>query len=358
MKKIAALILMCFLLGSACRPAACADTGAKTSADVLRWRDIVQISGAYNCILGLRSDGRVLRAGSSEDYLSFDPHLDRVDAWRGIKKLFNCGGIIVGLKADGTVVSTSDADLSSWRNIVKVVGVKRAWLAGLKSDGTVVVTRKGELADLGWEGRSWLDTSAWQGIVDIVPEDGWTAINGLAGIRADGTVLSQYSCGMEYPESWTDIISLCSVLDGVVGIRRDGTLALPPYDLFEDFNVTAPPEKWSNLSALYSGHQDDLFALTRDGRVCAATYDDGFRLADAVSSWRNVETLYPMYARVIGIKNDGTVLYEGNPRVCYTNAMSSWRGIREMAFYREDEQIYAVGLKTDGTLYVAQIGYS
>ena len=136
--------------------------------------------------------------------------------------------------------------------------------------------------------------------------------------------------GYKYTDKWTDIVSLCSVLDGTLGIRRDGTLAMPatPYGDFFDYSVwTSPPETWTRLARLYYGHQDDLFAVTTDGRVQAATVDEGFRLAYAVSGWREIEKLYPMYERVIGIKTDGTVVYAGEPTRCELNALNSWENI-------------------------------
>lgn len=152
-------------------------------------------------------------------------------------------------------------------------------------------------------------------------------------------------------KSWKNIVSVRGCLDGVFGIAGDGTLAAPPYaqDMYkENCSFTTPLSAWKNLAALYPGHQDDLFALTVDGRVCAVHSDNEYPLANAIKDWRNIKTLYPMYNNVIGLRMDGTVVWAGFDQPFAV--LTSWHDIKELKWTWSDAMLCVVGLKTDGTV--------
>lgn len=348
MRRILGLFLAIAIFGGVCLSgAAFADDMSQLS----QWNNIVQIEACGGVLFGLRSDGTVLIHGENAS-------LAQVEHWTDIRQL-TAGCVynepfLVGIKTDGTVVSTTGADLSRWRNITKIVTCNGYWIAGLKSDGTAVITRKNELCggDNGWsEQEGWFDLSGWRDLVDIVPLSGWTAMNALAGIHGDGTVSVAAPSGYEYVKSWRNIVSVRGCLDGVFGIVGDGTLAAPPYaqELYaDDCNFTAPLSTWRNLTALFPGHQDDLFAVTSDGRVCAVHSDNEYPLADAVKDWRNIKMLYPMYNNIIGLCTDGTLVWAGYDRPFAV--LTSWSDIKALEMTGSGFLTYVIGLKTDGTL--------
>ena len=329
---------------------------ADSVSQLSQWDNIVQLESCGDGIVGLRSDGTVLCTSTNDS-------LSQVRRWTNIRQIFSDNGygkpFLVGLKNDGTVVSTADADLSHWRNITKIVTCKGYWIAGLKSDGTAVITKKNELCegDNGWlEQDGWLDLTDWRNLVDLVPLSGWSAMNALAGVHADGTVSVEAPSGYDYVKSWRNIVSVRGCLDGIFGIAGDGTLTAPPYaeDMYDDdCCFTAPLSTWKNLAALYPGHQDDLFAVTTDGCVCAVHSDNEFPLADALKDWRNINTLYPMYDNIIGLRTDGTVVWAGFDRPFA--AVTAWDGIKDIKMASAGMMTCVAGLKTDGTIVWTEI---
>lgn len=355
MKKALSLFLALALLFCCSSALSFAD---EASPDLSGWTDVVQLAVDDRCILGLRADGSVLRWGG-EKY-----GLDQVDSWTDMQRLLFVSPnweehYVFGLKKDGTVISTSEADLSDWHDIVKIVTSKGYWVAGLKKDGTVIVTKKGELNEFDSWGDGWLDVSDWRGVVDLIPTEGWTAINGLVGLFSDGTVRfientddpnndKPYN---EYINSWSDIIQVCSTLDGPFGLRADGTLAMPPWaeepDAYEA--VTLPPTQWRDVVFLCSGFQDDIFAVTADGRVECATA--GMELpvpyAQKITEWRDVEALCSRYSVLLGLRTDGTVLWAGDRRL---EALSTWSGVKELMVEQVGASCWIFGLRLDGSV--------
>lgn len=185
MQRILGLVLALILISGGCLSgAAFADSISQLS----QWNNIVQIEACDGGIFGLRADGTVVCSNASDS-------LAQAGRWTNIRQIIPdddySNHFLTGLRSDGTVVTTSKADLSHWRNIKKIVTCRGYWIAGLKSDGTAVITGKNELrdGDNGWlEQDSWFDLTAWRDLVDLVPLKGWSAMNALAGIHADGTV--------------------------------------------------------------------------------------------------------------------------------------------------------------------------
>ena len=348
MRRIVGLVLALALISVICLNGAAFADGI---SQISQWNSIVQIEACDGGIFGLRADGTVVCANANDS-------LAQADHWTNIRQLISDDGyynhFLIGLKKDGMVVSTSKADLSQWRNITKIVTCKGYWIAGLRSDGTAVITRKNELCDgdNGWlEQNAWFDLTTWRDLVELVPLSGWTAMNALAGIHADGTVSIAAPSGYEYVKSWKNIVSVRGCLDGVFGIAGDGTLAAPPYvqDMYsENCSFTAPLSTWKNLAALYPGHQDDLFALTADGHVCAVHSNNEYPLAEAVKDWRNIKTLYPMYNNIIGLRTDGTVVWAGfDPPFA---ELTGWKDIKALEMVGIGTTLHVFGLKTDGTV--------
>lgn len=371
MKKIFSFLLaLTLLLGSGLF----AGTPARAEAtlrDLSGWTDVVRLAVGKDCVLGVRKDGTVLRWGGERS------GLQQVDRWKDIRQILitdPASGDIeevaaFGLRKDGTVVSTSQADLSGWRNIRQIVSCKGIWVAGLAEDGTVRVTQKGELcAEMlkgsgydasGWEGK-WLEVFDWKNIVELVPLGGWTMQNGLAGICRDGTVRVSFGGeGRDYAESWTNIVGLCGVLDGLIGLKKDGTLTLPPYELYEGTGIksTSSPKQWRNVVKLRAGYQDDLFAITKDGRVEACYGDLDYPFAEALKTWAPVQDIFCSWDYAIGITNSGTIVWAGGASYDFS-ALSGWKNVKEILSAGDVDSQWILGLQTDGRVCAAEISGS
>ncbi len=368
MKKVFSFLLALTLLLGSGLFAGVPARAEWTPRDLSGWTDVVQLAVGKDCVLGVRKDGMVLRLGGERS------GLQQVDRWKDIRQILitepATGDIadvaVFGLRKDGTVISSSQADLSGWRNIRQIVSCKGIWVAGLAEDGTVRVTGKGELcADMlkgggydasSWDGK-WLEVSDWKNVVELVPLSGWTMQNGLAGICADGRVRVSFGGeGREYAENWTDIVGLCGVLDGVIGLKKDGTLALPPYELFEGDGIksTSPPDQWRNVVKLKGGFQDDLFAITKDGRVEACYSEMAYPFAQTLKTWAPVQDMLCTWEYAIGITRDGRIVWAGEAPYDFS-ALSGWKNVKEILSAGDADSQWILGLQTDGRVCAAEI---
>ena len=358
MKRLFALLLILALLGSGCLCAYADDS----LPDLSGWTEVVQLEACRNVILGVREDGSVLRWGG-EEY-----GLQQVDRWRNVRQVLLSQAYgskemsAFGLLDDGTVVSTSRADLSAWREIRSLVGGSGFWVAGLTGDGTVRITEKGDLAaDLwygsngmdptGWD-NGWPQVSGWKNVVELVPLTGWTVQNGLAAVCRDGSVRIAYTGDLRYAESWTGIVSLCSLIDGVVGLKKDGTLAIPPYEMFDPSNLTRDPWDWKNMAKLRGGFQNDLYGITKDGKVDCCCCAMEYTFPDVVDLWSQVEEIYARYDLLIALQTQGTLLCSGPHDF---SALKQWKNLQSLTLSSYLGENWILGLTKDGRVYFAAV---
>jgi len=137
--------------------------------DLSSWTDIVKATVGNNCVLGLKSDGTVVTAGTTYD-LGTDPA-----TWTGVVDIATSNNDAFGVKDDGTVYhaywSGTSLDTSLWTDVASIC-CDIISVYGLKSDGTVLYTGSN-------------DTSSWADIVDI------SACSGdVYGLQSDGRIVS------------------------------------------------------------------------------------------------------------------------------------------------------------------------
>ncbi len=340
------------------------------------WKDVVEIYAGSFALLGLRADGTVLSYfvpyGNAENYKDYYRlFCQEVSEWTDVQNL----GIGYGLKKDGTALSV-DVNLNNWKNISKIVH-GTGWLAGLHEDGTVIVTEKGAISqdpygrNYTWEDE-WLDVSDWEDIIDIFPYYGWSFCNGLIGLKNNGTILFEHPSHYnrndtffcEYIYNWHDIVSVCPTLDDIYGLRKDGTVVAPPYLTYDFINSeleawddwytpnTGIPSEWTNVKALYQRSQDDIFAVHNNGSVSAFMHTFcwfGFDYT-IIQEWQNIEKLVCVpYGPIIGITNDGSVVYAGGYESGFIpEFLSDWKNIVDIGV----GDYYIAGLTKDGTVNI------
>ena len=123
----------------------------KAFENVLKWKDIVQLSSSQHHIAGLRSDGCVEVTGSGID--TYYSYLNNAAYWKDIVSIAVGNNGIAGLKADGTVVYAGDNTKGQeacleWEEII-AIAVGDEYVVGLKENGAVVSTSAGNLT-AGW----------------------------------------------------------------------------------------------------------------------------------------------------------------------------------------------------------------
>lgn len=145
------------------------------SFDLSSWTDLVQISGGWGTVAGLRRDGTVLYADTQNG-------TKILDGWTDVVAVGSYG-YVMALRSDGTILTDADTlygtplDFSGWNTLVSIDVYGYDYI-GVKADGTVIAT--GEFA---YGGKP--DLSGWNNIVDA-KSDGYS----IVGLRTDGTVLA------------------------------------------------------------------------------------------------------------------------------------------------------------------------
>ena len=220
--------------------------------DVYEWTDIVSIAVGKWHTVGLRANGTVVAVG--ENYSG----QCNVDAWNDIVAIAAAGNHTVGLKRNGTVVAVGDnpfgeCNVSEWNNIV-AISAGSMYTVGLKSDGTVVATGDGSF------GR----------------------------------------CNVD---DWTNIVSVSAGYFHTIGWREDGTFVATGYYVEEFYS-----SEWADIVSIYPGRCCTI-GVKSDGSIVYSVYAERFNYD--ISYLRDLSFISVGFMHIIGIKNDGTVISDG-----------------------------------------------
>ena len=252
------------------------------------------IGGNEYHIIGLKSDGTLVGAGSGEyGKGKFD-----VPDWKDIIAIADDYGHIAGLKSDGTVVSSGgnlagQCNVSGWTDIV-AIDVSAGNTVGLKSDGTVVAV--GNNLD------GACNVSGWKNIVAISAGTGVTV-----GLKANGTVVAagDNDHGQCNVKDWTDIVSICAGSGFTVGLKSNGTVVAVGRNTKRECNVSS----WKDIIAISAGTYHTV-GLKSDGTVVAV--GDNSEGQCNVSGWTDIIAVSATEKNTIGLKSDGTIVVAGN----------------------------------------------
>ncbi|MCD8147679.1 MAG: hypothetical protein LUD84_10480 [Clostridiales bacterium] len=185
------------------------------------WKNITHVLAAARCTYGVKQDGSVIAAGSSE--------FPRISTWKNIVQLACGADVIVGLQSNGQVLVDSPSpvvpfpQVKNWRNI-KTVAVSRGGILGLRTDGRVLFA--GKKAD---DIRNRVQN--WAGIIAVAVD---TSV--VYGLSQDGSVSMVGSRppaldrGRIEAARWQNIVALSCSQTGVGAINDDGALLLAGWD--------------------------------------------------------------------------------------------------------------------------------
>ena len=213
-----------------------------------KWRNIIAISESDDNILGLKSNGRVVFAGSVVRYTSARR---KIKKFRDIVRLSDYPGSsgVFALKSDGTVISDSvEPSLKNWDSIISIAYADYYYV-GLKKDGTVVAAEKRHGGGRKVDGS----TDNWRDIVAIA-----AAKSHIVGLKADGRVVAvgMNNKGQCNTQNWQDIISIAVHSSCTIGLRANGTVVATG----ENDGLY---NSWKDIIAIFDGG----FALKVDGTI-------------------------------------------------------------------------------------------
>ena len=260
-----------------------------------------RIAAYESCSYGLKADGTVLAIGNKMDSRC------NVSAWRGITAIAVGKYDVVGLKSNGTVVTagSSKYDTSQWSNIVAVsAGVFH--IVGLKADGSAVAVGRDQ------DGQC--NVSTWKDIAAIAAGSHHTV-----GLKKDGTVVAvgynQYcQCNVS---GWKDITAIAADGDRTVGLKADGTVVVTDRDGSAE-KIACNMKGVIDIALTWR-----ITGLYADGTV--GVYD-GTKV-EPIRDWKDIVAFAGSSGHMIGLKTDGTVVSKLRhlSLMCEEIKVSDWR---------------------------------
>ncbi|MEA4948412.1 MAG: zinc ribbon domain-containing protein, partial [Petrimonas sp.] len=133
-------------------------------------RDLVAVCSNFSVVVGLTRQGRVVCYERSGEIIDSESWYASVLSWTDIVAIDVANTLIVGLKSDGTVVAAGSdkngqLNVDDWENIV-AVSAGQDLTCGLKEDGTVITTlpKESRTDDSGYKD---IDVDDWDHIIAI-----------------------------------------------------------------------------------------------------------------------------------------------------------------------------------------------
>lgn len=249
------------------------------------WKKVKQFAGAGEKIVGVTDKGRVVLSD-----LLMEKHAATVQAWTNVSAVAFDGETILGLAKNGNVYRTKSGanadDYDSLYNLIAIVatanltvGVERGgqikafWKKkrvniadGLSGVRAVALSEQNDMIALlvggfvkcvNFQGKTAIDVSEWQGIVQVAAGSDF-----VAGVTKQGRVLCAARNSHRVPDtgSWKKIKQIVASADFVVGLTDKG----------------------------------DVLSVALDSQNCPDT-----------SSWHDVKEIIVCNRAVIGVKKTG-----------------------------------------------------
>lgn len=218
------------------------------------WKKIISIAftkGSYpESLVALTSDRTVKALDAGSTRISH-----QLSIWSDIIDIAVGTTWVLGLKSDGSVVTAGTRCVGmncipSWTNIAAVsAGYSHA--VGLRRDGTVVAAGANDL------GRC--NTEQWQNVTAIAAGDMHTV-----ALLRDGTVLAigDNQCGQCNTQEWTKIIAIAAGKKHTLGLRYDGTVVATGHNDNGQCNV----HSWKQIEHIQAGPYTSI-GICADGQL-------------------------------------------------------------------------------------------
>lgn len=179
-----------------------------------------------NDFAALDMDEKVHAYSRYSDYLQDDETTQKMAAWTDVTDIVSGPDMTVVLRRDGSVdlvcaneeYFSNYADMLEWTDIVAIDGLGvTGCIAGLKSDGTVVVSHHG----IG-NGVQYHESEGWTDIIAVS-----MGFDSLLGLKRDGTVAVAGNLPAKQKDiisAWTDIVAVAAGQNISVGLKADGSI--------------------------------------------------------------------------------------------------------------------------------------
>ena len=240
------------------------------------------------------------------------------------------------LNLDGTVSvyggENSQIYASDWNNIVQIAGYGDL-LVGLRSDGTVVATGT-DTKHLSGEYQGWQSVQAI--------EAGYQSVSALS---ADGYVLYD---GTDYQslnacENWQNVTLLVRGDEHMVGVTANGTLLGVGMNNVYQINVSGVTNVLNAATSCQT-----TYILKRDGTVQLVGGNKEYEQGQAsAANWSGVIAITSGDRHVIGLRQDGNVLYAGDNSYGQCN-VGKWTNIIAVCAGHR----HTIAIDSDGTLHM------
>ena len=278
----------------------------------------------------LLANGEIAKAaiafGKLGDYK--DSHDRSMELWRQVKNLhtISVGGThIVAIKSDGTVVAVGNNEDRQCEvddwTDIVSVSAGNGFTVGLRKDGTVVA--------VGYDDNGRLNVGQWQDIVSV-----GTGLFHSIGIKDDGSVVAAGGSGV----TGNNNIQVCGGRNFTAALKANGTAAVTECDNL--CNVSG----WEDVVAIGAG-AFFVVGLKENGTVVFT--GQSTENAQAVENWEGIVSISAGTSHIVGLKSDGTVVAAG------------WNdyGQCDVGTWKDIIAVYAgggntVGLNADGSLIV------
>ena len=209
------------------------------------------------------------------------------------------------------VVTANDADENELRDAIARHAHTFNFNMAVRNDG--VAMYKGDVLD------------GWTDVASVVDLDYF--YGSPVALRWDGTVLT----GDNNPivSTWRNIVAICDSIEGIVGLRLDGTVV--------SSNPDSVCNTWTNVEMIHaSGCAPYLLGITKDGK--ALCVDESYDL----STWTDIIQISNGWAGVVGVRRDGTVLYNDGTG---SKVMEGWTDVVAADCYWD-----IMALRKDGSI--------
>ena len=274
------------------------------------WDSILQIHARADSVFGLRKDGQVVWVKLSNEIAN---GFSSVSSWRDISYITSTEYHVFGLTKNGKIEVAGDyffglnevADFTDWDHIVQIASgcgevlFEDESLIGVKENGTLII--KG-------------NPSPWVGRMDGIRLVKPVMTYGAVAIKNDGSVIFNRYMWETCPapvrnivnsQKWRSIVTIEMFNPGLddnpsfIGLRSDGTLVT------ENMNI-AELHLWNHLKDIKSNYYYGVFGIQQDGTLLhIPSYVD----SEVFENWKGIEKLFVGENIVIGLKNDGTLVY-------------------------------------------------
>lgn len=245
--------------------------------------------------------------------------------------VFLCAVLLFALAAPLSAEAASSA--ANWKRI-NAIWVEQDLIVGLRTDGTVVLDDQRDYK------YNKLDVSGWTDIIDIC-----VLGSGIVGLRSDGRVLATGDPQLvSTASSWNRVVQLCGTFFDFAALRADGSVYWLSGDSerWEDESPSfESPAALTNVARLIPGAYT-IFGIDKNGKLlprnCPIPKSDGVK-----DICYNSDVTMFLYS-------DGTAcLYSAgseDQRWMRAAAVSRWTDLKQIS---AGDWIYA-GLRRDGTV--------